>query len=311
MTNTKPNCFFVNCFGKISGGLPVSQDQKGQHVAAGGYIFRPNYVVPCIMSKAESGNSVVVQNANIETVKTGSGVKVHTLTLPSPDKVLVKIDFVNKRSGNLKVNGRELYLHAGVSKALVANQGEALVELTQGEEVVVFYDNGQVRSFYLFGNELSERVLMAEEMMFLRIQSAWDRLNRAFHTHTLDESFVRGVLSGMADLIHLTTLPAYKAGGQELRMQLLQNFFLQLPEKDLSLVHAKLIAVLHQVDSALVQMLYGNVSFELEDRRKAKAAGGKSAAKREVDRQLRAAMKGSNQGSGNSSKSKPKKAARK
>lgn len=320
MSNPQNNCYTATYFGTVVEGLSASKDKKGLHVAVAGYKFYPNYNKPCAVEML-SGDRLTVRLAKVETVEAGLGRQVHTLTRRKSDKVVAKVVFAVPFGGGLKVDGHVFFFSAGIPGALVFDQYEALVQLSEGEETFCFYDNGQVRALNSSEKELSATLLTPREAITRRIEVVWNRLNHAASNDELSYDFKRHAFEEMVDLLSLTKSDLFAsdaAEGQELRLQILQNFFLLLSPEDMSLVAAKLKAALYRVDSALVSVVFGNapsVSDSAAMNHGHKSHGRSSnaenkAAKAELNRQAAWQKKGKSQGPGAKGCTNPKKLAR-
>ncbi len=126
--------------------------------------------------------------------------------------------------------------------------------LLPGEYVSLLFPDGFVKKLQSREGRLIEENLSFADMAKIRIEDAHARLKRFAELSDEDRTkAVYAVLSGMAELICVTL--ADRDGGQEIRRQIIKDFFLELQQDHLNLIHRKLTAILHQVDSALVPML--------------------------------------------------------
>lgn len=268
------NCFSIGRFGDPSVGIKLSLDRGMDelrpllpHIQLDGFRVHRDAFKGCAYELSGNPKFGTVHRAELRACSSKASGKVfYTLKEPEADKVSYSIAKVNLRlpyaKGPVTVNGHELRLWAGVSGGvLVAKNGwEALVQMKEGERMTVFFEDGAVRHFMRQGAVLEEKFLDSKSQLDFRIEEAWTQLDRALtRGDGARENTIFAILSGVADLLHLTT--RFGGGlGQEMRMNLIRNFFLQLSDEALELCHRKVTAILHQVDPSLVGMMFGNTS---------------------------------------------------
>lgn len=218
----------------------------------------------CIYEKRADGKTGHVRHATAFTVQTPNVHTYHVLKKPVRETVgdtsVVKLRFGMRGSKRVIVNGQELRLYTGVDGGtLLERDGmEAIVTVKEGERITIFYEDGAVRSFRREGSSFVEKTLTQAEMLEKRIESAHARLEvLSQDMRPQAEKMAFGLLAGMTELLHLTTV---SKEGQELRMKLLKEFFLNLPQQHYNAIYRKLRGTLEAVDRVLVPYLYGNTS---------------------------------------------------
>jgi len=232
--------------------------------------------------------------------------------------MLLKVNLSLPSNGKLySKGGHLLHVQVGVhgsAQTISSDNNEILICFNDGDEMNLLFPDGMVRSFKNSKSKLVENKLSPEEMATVRIEDAFKRLHRARING--DEKKVLRVIHSMADLI---TLTRFIKDGQDVRRRILSDFFLELPNEELSKVHRKVTAILHQTDSALVPMLQMKNGGDLSDLKQkldqnpffrvivggksngkgseAKAkAKAKKVARAEADNELRSKMKGPSTG---------------
>ncbi len=133
-------------------------------------------------------------------------------------------------------------------RPVLAFDGEALVELSVGDQLTIFFEDGFVRQYEQDKDGLVEVELSPAMMATLRIDDARLRLATVTPEQWPDperrEGQLRFILGGMVDLFHL-------AAKDEVIRKDLAQFFFNLEQSLLGLIHRKLVAVLHQRDPLL------------------------------------------------------------
>ncbi len=133
-------------------------------------------------------------------------------------------------------------------KLVIAYDGEALVELSPGDELTILFEDGLVRQYEQDKDGLLEVELSPADMAELRIDDARQRLAAVTPQNWPNpekrEAQLRFILSGIVDLFHLA------AKDEGVRKDLAQ-FFFNLDQSLLGLIHRKLVAVLHLRDPLL------------------------------------------------------------
>ncbi len=264
------NCFTVGRFGEPKVGIELSLDRGSNefwplepHVLVGSFRIHRDAYRGCLYDMAEDKRTATVVRAELrECTASATGKLFYTLTQPAADKVAYSLVKVNTAlpyaKGPIMLNGRPLHLFAGHTggTTIGADGWEALVQLAEGEWLDVFFEDGAVRRFVRQGPTLEERFLRPEEQLELRIERGWVELERVLELDGGTRERATGyLLSGMADLLHLTTRFDARGLGQGMRVTLLRKFLLELPPEALQLCHRKVTAILYQVDPPLVAML--------------------------------------------------------
>lgn len=300
------NCFTVGRFGEPTVGIELSLDRGTDefrpflpHILVGGYRIHRDAYKGCLYEPREDGKTATVRRADLrECTARANGKVFYTLTQPETEKVgrsVVKVDNrLPYAKGPIVMNNHELRLWAGVvgGKIIGVDGWEALVELGEGEALNVFFEDGAVRRFVRQGSTLEERFLSSKAQLDVRIEEAWNQLDRVTsHKDGARERTIFAILSGMADLLHVTTRFDARGLGQEMRVNLIRTLFLELAPEALALCHRKVVAILHQVDPSLIGMmstgsfLKGDSTQEQENVVDLGAA--RERAKREADREAR------------------------
>lgn len=262
------NCFTVSRFGAPEQGIVLTEDPGPDalrpwepYIAAGSARIHRDYSTGC--ETVQRGVHLMVYQVKAYSRTVGSGRTMSTLQKPKfdekPQMVLkVNLSLPNARS-SIVVGGRQLKLYVGVSGGtlLERDAADAVVKLEDGEAVTCFYFDGGVRVFRMQGTELVETPLGTEQMLKERIAQAKRDLekSRGLSGDARDKREF-SILMGMADLLNMTTRFDARGLGQQLRLSILREFFLTLEPVLLQLVHRRLTAILHQVDSALVSLLW-------------------------------------------------------
>jgi len=330
------NCFTLGRFGDTREGIVMSLDRGPDqfrpyepHVLVAGYRIHRDRVDGCIFVKQDDDKTAIVRRAVAHHLMPEGKRAFYTLRRPLCEKVgtsLVKVSAsIPNLKGSIHMNGHELRLYTGVSVgAVIGREGfDSLVELVEGENIIIFFEDGWVRSFHKEGSALIEQLLGSEDMLDLRISEAWYQIDREVEKFDGGrKDVVHAILVGMANLLHLTSRFNQRGLGQNMRITLIRDFFSKLSPNALELVHRKVTAILHQLDPSLISMLRTG-SFEGEvapatvtdigqvrdskERAKREAA---RAARAEADRQLRDKMKGSSGGKPKNQTTNPKKLAK-
>jgi hypothetical protein len=257
--SNRVNCFTVRRHGDLSEGIVLGNDIEGREALMVGRFW---------FNRDRFGGALVDMTGAVPMIcravlreRGGNGKrKFTTLCEPKsarPTRVLIKVSLGLPLDAVVKIGDREIHVATDVcgNGQIVKRDGhEALVSLGDGEEVSFLFPDGWVRTFRNREGDLRDIMLSAEGMLEKRIAFAFRELEcaRAFFDATLREKKIHSILSGMADLIHLTM---YAGNGQELRIKLIRDFFYGITQAELGLVHRKLTAVLHHVDPVLVSML--------------------------------------------------------
>lgn len=334
------NCFTVGRFGEPVVGIELSLERGSDelrplqpHILLGGYRLHRDAYRGCLYEMAADKRTATVLRAETKRcVSTATGKVFYTLTNPTDDKVsfsLVKLNTtLPYAKGPVMVNGRPLRLYAGHKggTTIGADGWEALVQLAEGESLDIFFEDGAVRRYLRQGSQLEERFLKSEEQLDLRIEKAWEELERVLSfSDGAREKAVAAILSGVADLFHLTTRFDARGLGQGMRMTLIRNFFLELAPEALQLCHRKVTAILHQVDPSLLAMLRAGAEVnvasvdplpasvtDIDDARKAREKALREAQReaRRLERQAAQPKKGPSGGSKKNQTSNPKRLAK-
>lgn len=204
------------------------------------------------------GNTTTIRRAFLHFNK-----KTNTWVLENPGTGVFHRSYLIINCGmphgyHLKSEDRPLRVHTGVSgKTLMHSNEHTLIALKDGESVNVFYPDGYVRKFRREDGVVAEAELSLVEMLKARLEEAHVQLNAARNMGVGGARMlkVRYILSGMADLLVLTT--RYKGAGQEMRTTLLRELFVELPREERELVHKKFYAILAQHDPSLLPMIRG------------------------------------------------------
>lgn len=267
------NCFTLKRFGPVAEGIELSFDQGpnqskpwSPHVKLGVRRLPRDNVVGCAYKVQRPNGLGLIRRAELRICAAKVGGKdFYTLATPEKDKspvTLVKVDLrLRSDVKGVMVKKRHLSLYSGSSGGtLVEGDGyEAVFKLVEGEKFTIFFEDGAVRRFIREG-KVVERMLSIEEQLKARIDQAWSMLDEQVNrADDQSQQAIAWILRGMVDLINLTSVFDGKGVGQELRLMLLRDFFLKLAPEALDLVHRKLVAALYSVDSALVDVLHGNV----------------------------------------------------
>lgn len=256
--NTYANCFTVRRHGDVSEGIAVSRNAQEQ----------TSLMVDTFWINNDHFHGAVVDTTDTQPMvyravlheNGGNGKrKFFTLREPKstvPSTLLIKAHLGLPLHGVVKVHGYEIHAFVGTrgTGRLVKHKAqEALVSLDDGEEMSFFFVDGWVRTLKNREGSVCDIMLSAEEMLAKRIAVAFDELAcaRIYFDPVLREKQIRSILSGVADLMHLMG----RYGGQNLRIALIRDFFYKIEKAEFALVHRKLSAILHSVDSALVPML--------------------------------------------------------
>jgi len=290
---------------------------------AGAFIARDRFVDRelgprgCIYHP-EGGLKAMVYRAVVHTVTPERGKPFKVLRTPTAEKPttsLLKVSIPLPKGIKVKaIVGADDKEHAlrvwsGIRTTgtpVLAYDGEALVELKSGEQLTVFFEDGFVRQYQQEEAGLVEIELKPADMAELRIEDAQLRLAVVTPAQWPDpvrrERQQHFILAGMVDLFHLA------AKDEGVRKDLAQ-FFFNLDQPLLGLVHRKLTAVLHQVDLILAYTFSSSAAttnvaplkpkpVDSDAARKRALADQKKADKRLEDQKKRAAMKGSTSGKG-------------
>ena len=264
------NCFRIGRFGEPTKGIVLSLNRGPDelrpwepHVSVGAYrlsLSRDSYK-GAFYERAADGKTAIMHRALAHKIVREGKASFYTLQNPGDEKLdfsLVRISLTLPYAARVAVNSREVRVFTGVvGGTVVAHDGdEYVVVLNKEHEMELHFPDGMTRLFRQMGGGLCEEHLSHEGILDLRIEDAKRRLAgvSAFTDGERREKAVYAVLSGMADILHLTTLN--RSFGQVLRMTLLREFFLSIEPMHFSLVRRKVEAILHQVDPPLVEMLY-------------------------------------------------------
>lgn len=207
-----------------------------------------------------NNGTAFVRRMQLGSIELSNGHTISVLHRPtehteSEYTVLVDLSIPDIRG--LRKNGRELHIHHGVSgtgNIVMSKDDVVLVQLKSGEHVNLFFRDGAVRQLTFKKGELHETPLTRADMASLRVHDAKVRLNEASATEGEEDRkhTIYPILAGMANLLQLT---AADKDGQDIRRLIISEFFLELEGEHLNLVHRKLKAILHSVDSALLPMI--------------------------------------------------------
>ena len=212
----------------------------------------------------KDGTSASIYRANLHLVQPFNGDKpFHTLRrvdeeLPSASIVLVKFGLPpGYELKSVKAdNGREFNIRVwqgmrSTSEPIVGRNDEWLVELRDGDELTLFFPDGLVRQFVRTDGQLVEEKLTPADMLSARIADARLRLEQIDAADLEREEWQKATyvaLAQMVDLLHLTW-------DGDRHHELVYDLFLELREEQLQTVHRKLLAVLHQANPILAQVV--------------------------------------------------------
>lgn len=251
------NCFTVALRGAPVPGIKLASAQQGlpARLSVGHRYLMVDNLVP-----AQISNGVVMMAA-IRHVNTGGGRSIRTLGQPEQSRPTTSLLYVNctipgKKSA-VTVDGFPVQLYTGVNGGRVIErfEQEFLIELSEGQALTVFFEDGSVRSWRRQGEILDERYFTTPEaVLAARIAQAKSVLASAGDGPRAQD-FVKAVLLGMVGLLRFTTRFDAKGIGQGLRLQLLREFFLELPEHLWPVIARALFSALTVVDRPLLAML--------------------------------------------------------
>ena len=259
------NIFMLGRFGNPQPGIQLSK-QVGTdvlrplpaHVDVGDRFFMIDSRYP---AKVSDGTVMLAMVRYI--TPTHGGKSFATLGAPESGRpnttlVLVKLALPGKNT-TVVAGDFPVQLYTGVSggKLVERSNDEYLVELTEGQTLTVFYEDGGVRRWRRQGQLLEERLFLdTNAVLTARIEQAKQVLAEA-KEHPKAQDFVKAILLGMADLLRFTVLFDKKGEGQGLRLRLLREFFLELPEHQRVVVARSLFAALNAVDPTLLPLIQG------------------------------------------------------
>lgn len=237
------NCFTIRRAAAAVSGISIAKNDGNDVVCIGGKEFRLD------RDERPTTTAGKVVGARIKRVKPTKGTPFTTLATLAGSSVYTLVHAVF--GPQAEVGGRPMQCFVGSAggKVFASSPTEQLVQVPEGESLVLFYPNGSVRKFHRWGASLEESVLAPEAMLNIRMKHANGMLQTASGT------MINCILRGMVDLVNLTS-QLDRVIGQEVRMKLIREFFLALPESRFGLVKKSLAAALYAVDSALVPMLY-------------------------------------------------------
>ena len=303
------NCFTISRFGAPVEGIVLSRDMGSNplhpwtpHIKVGTSRVHQDF-----KSGSEAvmvGEQLIVFKANVFSRVLDSGRSVHTLksaTFNQARGLILKINLGMSQMNNtaMVVNGRNLRLYVGAhgGTLLECQAAEAAVKLEDQEHVTCFFFDGAVRVFKCHEGALYEVPLGTEAMLRERINRAKIELKASTElTGEGRDKKEYSVLMGMVDLLNLTAHFDKRGFGQQMRTSIIRDFFLKTEPAQLNLVHPRLTAILHQIDPALLPLLWPEVSPPAQNvvdmgAERARRDSNRRA-KIEHDRQVRLSMKG-------------------
>lgn len=267
------NCFTVKRYGQVTEGIELSFEQGphqsnpwAPHVNVGGWRVQHDTFNGCGY-KVQQGGTGLIRRAQLRTcLNKSNGKGFSTLVRPEVEKPgfsLVKVDLrlPGVKGSVVEVKGRTLNLYSGSAggRIVECNEYEALIELKEGEKLTLFFPDGAVRRFIREARPV-ERQLTVEAQLQARIVQAWAVLEEQLQLPVEQcGKAMAWTLQGMVDLINLTAVMDRKGEGQELRLMLLREFFLELDSPVFGLCERRLVAALYQIDPALVDVAVGKV----------------------------------------------------
>lgn len=324
------NCYSVGRHSDLVEGIELDLNKGPDelrpwepHIAVGKHRIHRDYwfdkerrcPLGCVYHPKGKGTALV-RRANLHVIES-SDRTILTLRRPedsSTEECLLKVDLSIPGVGSIRKEGRRLNIHFGISggETVSLSQGIALMRVKNGQRITLFFKDGGVRQLsWTAKGGLSEAHLSNKEMLSLRVNDAKERLsNLAAENEEERKQQIYWILSGMVDLLPLTAID--KVSGQDIRRSLVSEFFLELESQHLNLVHKKLKAVLHKVDSDIVEMIRQEKKTDetnvvqldclrdkfrvTEGAEKLSRAKNKKAERQARDREYRAECKGSSAG---------------
>lgn len=257
MTPFSQNCFTIALHGAPVPGIKLAPAEQGlpTRLTVGHYYLMIDSKVP---AQVDCG---VTKLATIRQVSCGAGRGIRTLGQPEsarPGVSLVRVDCrIPGKKSAVMADGFPVQLYTGVTGGQVIErfEQEYLVELFEGQALTVFFEDGSVRSWRRQGQILEEKHLVtSEDVLAARIKQAKSVLAAA-DDRSQAQDFIRAILLGIVDLLRFTVLLDKKGEGQGLRLRLLREFFLELPEHQRVVVARSLFAALHAVDPTLLPLI--------------------------------------------------------
>ncbi len=265
------NCFTLKRYGPVAEGIELSFEQGphqsnpwAPHVNVGGWRVQHDTYNGCGYQILSGGRGLIRRTALRTCLNKSNGKDFSTLVRPDVEKPgfsLVKVDLrlPGVKGSVVEVKGRTLNLYSGSAggRIVECNDYEALIELKEGEKLTLFYSDGAVRRFIREAKPV-ERQLTVEAQLQARIDQAFAILEEQAQLPVEQcGKAMAWTLQGMVDLINLTAVMDRKGEGQELRLMLLREFFLELDQAVFGLCERRLVAALYQIDPALVDVATG------------------------------------------------------
>lgn len=257
-----PNCFTIGRFTPAEEGIALVVPPKPlyPYMEVGEERIMRDQRIGCLYMVTELGRAMIRRAFAERTQQQPSCRRFYALKNPGKEELnlsLLRISLGLPLGEPVVMHERLLRPYYGVRGGFIVakSKTEVLITLKDGESINLFFVDGNVRTFHQNGAKLEEKSITHKLMFKLRIIEALNQLERASKITDVDlhNKHIRTTLSGMSDLLHITA--RFKGVGQELRRQLIRDFFLQLPDEKLGLIHKRIFATLMTVDSALVSML--------------------------------------------------------
>ncbi len=230
------NCFTVGRFGPAAEGVAMRLVRKGErytpNIQVGEKWIERAHVGGCHFKKAADGATGTVYRAAALPLSQGEhpAYTLGDVRTEVSDRVLVRVSVRNPNMKSLFMHDRELRLATGTmgGRMIMADGMEKFVEVPNGENLVVFFEDGWVRAFSVENSVLAEVSLTNAEMVDLRIKDMLSQLqNEKERWGGPREQVVRALIAKMLDLFRLTA--RYKEReGRDLRMMLVTEFFLKV-----------------------------------------------------------------------------------
>lgn len=222
-------------------------------VSCGGWMFALDRKNPASCVRDAGGETGMIYSASAHVIETATGGSFTTIAAAEKNAPLLVFVDLNIRGGHetVRVMGREIRPHYGVSGGVLlgSDRRQYLIEVREGEAFTIFHPDGTVRAFVVKEGALIEVDLQMEEMLEIRLREAEFRINMLDN-----ERDVRGCLAGVVDLFLLTTLEKRVGFGQVMRIRLIDWLKTTWQSSTLNLVYSKVMATLHSVDPALVDV---------------------------------------------------------
>jgi hypothetical protein len=260
------NCFTVGRFGDVESGIALRILRNGKpytpNVQVGEMWIERANADGCRYKKSDDGTTAVVHRAMVTKVAPQGGRPFNVLSdvaTEVPPNVLVRVSVRNPYLKSLSIQGRDLQIGTGTrgGRMVLADGTEKLVEVPNGQCLIVFFDDGWVRAFSAENSALVEVSLTSVEMMDHRIADAHSQLaDEEARWGGPRQNVQRAIIGKMLDLFRLTARYGNHEG-QDLRMKLIREFFQRVDPSTIRMMRAALYSTVSDTDHALTPMVYG------------------------------------------------------